>query len=210
MKTFDDFAFDPWQCRRELAELSLKTKAPEVFSEHGDILGWFQNHKHLSAFIGAYFPYLAHPDRLAFDYDLFGNYRCDIAIGDSDSGEFCFVALGGVGGKDWDGRFEQEFGQLLDWFWKLSKTRGTNESLRRFGPQYSGFQGILIAGLESQLDSEQKQRLNWRREHILADSKPIHCVTYDELHQHLDTKLRLYEAAYHADPKHPSTRASLL
>ncbi|BBL76060.1 DUF4263 domain-containing protein [Methylomagnum ishizawai] len=210
MQSFEEFAFDPWQCRKELAGLAAKLNAPETFAHGPDILDWFRRHKHLSAFIGAYFPYLAQADRLAFDYDLLGVSLCDIAIGDSVAGEFCFVALGTGGGEDWAEQFDRGCGRMIDWFWRLAETRGSNQSLRRFGPHYSGFQGLFIAGLETRLDPDQIKRLHWRREHLLADDKPLHCVTYDELYQHLAAKLRLYEAAYHADQKHLSTRASLL
>ncbi len=210
MKTFEPFVLDPWQCRKELDELSARLGARDEPPEHLDFLPWFRHRKHLSAFVGAYFPYLANPDQLAYEYDLFGDFRCDLAIGDSVSGEYCFVAFGDTRARDWPDRFDHGYGRILDWFWKLNDTRGTNESLRRFGPQYSGYQGLLIAGSDANLGGEEKKRLEWRREHIVADGKHVHCVTYDELYRHLDLKLRLYEPAYRADLKQYSNRSTIL
>ena len=198
MNTVEPFLFDPWQCRKELGELSTLLSA-NLISAHAEWLAWFEPRRHLSAFVSTYFPYIVCPDRLACDYDLFGAYRCDLAIGDSETGEFCFVALGDAAAEDWASRFDQGYGRVLDWFWKLADMQGSNESLRRFGPEYSGYQGLLVAGRSAGLSDSEHRRLRWRREHVVADGRHIHCVTYDELHSHLDLKLRLYEAAYPLD-----------
>lgn len=172
---------------------------------------FFNARNHLSAFIGSYFSYLSNPDRLAYEYDLFGDFKCDLAIGDSNSGQYCFVEFedasstslfiqkGAKSTLEWSDRFEHGFSQILDWFWKLSDMDGTTEFASRFGLQYVGHEGMLIIGRSNGLELKERKRLKWRRDRVIADSKHVHCVTYDELYQHLDSKLRFYEAAYQVD-----------
>lgn len=210
MKVFDTFAFDLAQCRRELDELQVLLNSQVTLAERAAILPFFRARRHLSAFIGAYFPYLARPDRLAFEYDLFGDFTCDLAIGDSATGQYCFVefedatskslfvAKGAKATLEWSERFEHGFSQVLDWFWKLNDMAPTSEFAHRFG-LLAGYEGMLIIGRSTGLALKEQNRLRWRRDRVMADSRRVHCVTYDELYQHLDAKLRLYEGASAVD-----------
>lgn len=132
MKEFEKFTFSSSQCRNELDQLRNLLDSKDQLKERQDILPFFQERQHLCAFIGSYFPYLANPDRIAFEYDLFGDFKSDLAIGDSNSQQFCFVEFedatdsslfvkkGSKATLEWSERFEHGFSQVLDWFWKLA------------------------------------------------------------------------------------------
>jgi hypothetical protein len=55
------------------------------------ILDFFRCERHLSAFIASYNPNINRFDRFAFEYPLFGDFTCDLVVGDSDGSAFCFV-----------------------------------------------------------------------------------------------------------------------
>lgn len=210
MKGFDTYAFDLKQCRVELDELGELLSGHSHLQERKHVLPFFQARRHLSAFIGSYFPYLASPDRLAYEYDLFGDFACDLAVGDSMTGQYCFVefedatatslfvAKGTKATLEWSPRFEHGFSQVLDWFWKLNDMDGTTEFVHRFGLTAS-YEGMLIIGRSTGLSHKEQKRLRWRRDKVVSDSKHVHCVTYDELYQHLDSRLKQYEPASAAD-----------
>jgi hypothetical protein len=184
-----------------------------TLNERQDVLRFFRDREHLSAFIGSYFPYIANFNRLAFEYDIFGDFKANLAIGDSDSGWYCFVEFEGAGPTsiferkgtkttpEWGTQFEHGFSQVVDWFWKLSGMENTREFMSRFGNEYAGYEAMLIIGRTEGLDQRERDRLRWRRDRLLTNSKHVHCVTFDELFSHLDMRLSSYEAAFLAEEK---------
>jgi Domain of unknown function (DUF4263) len=211
MKGFKDFKFDPRICRQELNELKFHLDSKFELSERKDVLPFFKQREHLSSFIGSYFPYISSFDKLAYEYDIFGDFKADLAIGDSESGWYGFIEFEGAsetsifdrkGGKitpEWSSRFEHGFSQVVDWFWKLLALENTREFISQFGSEFTGYEGMLIIGRSEGLEQRERDRLRWRRDRLIVNSKHIHCVTFDELYYHLDTRLRSYEAAFLAD-----------
>jgi len=211
MKEFIKFRFDPKICRQELNELKVYLNQTLELNERKDVLPFFKNRQHLSSFIGSYFPYISSFDRLAYEYDIFGDFKADLAIGDSESGWYGFIEFEGAsetsifekkGNKatpEWSSQFEHGFSQIVDWFWKLSALEYTREFVSRFGSEFTGYEGMLIIGRSEGLAQRERDRLRWRRDRLVVNSKHVHCVTFDELYLHLDTRLRSYEAAFLAD-----------
>ena len=205
MKRFDPLELDPRKARAELDELKALLDGQPDLREREHVLPFFRARPHLSALIGFYFPYIGVPDRIAFEYDLFGDFAADLAVGDAAAGHYCFVEFedatpaslfvqkGTKATLEWSPRFEHGFSQVLDWLWKLADVRGTVAFEDRFGVSHAGYEGLLVIGRSGGLGPKERHRLRWRRERVVADSKHVHVVTYDELHQHLDAKLRLLE-----------------
>ncbi|HCA97100.1 MAG TPA: hypothetical protein DEP38_21515, partial [Cyanobacteria bacterium UBA9226] len=52
---------------------------------------FFRERHHLSAFIGSYHTNINRFDRLAFEYDIFGDFTEDIVVGDFVGKAYCFV-----------------------------------------------------------------------------------------------------------------------
>jgi Domain of unknown function (DUF4263) len=211
MKEFKHFEFSPRICRQELNELKEHLDNNFELNERKDVLPFFQSREHLSAFIGSYFPYISKFDRIAYEYDIFGDFKADLAIGDSKAGWYSFVEFEGAsetsifekkGVKvtpEWSVSFEHGFSQLVDWFWKLSSLENTREFINRFGREFTGYEGMLVIGRSERLEQRERDRLRWRRDRLMVNSKHIHCVTFDELYAHLDARLLSYEAAFLAD-----------
>jgi hypothetical protein len=130
---------------------------------------------------------------MAWEYDLFGDFSCDLAVGDSRTKSYTFVEFedaapntlfvrhGKKAARDWSPRFLRGFGQLVDWFKKLEDQRHGDEFEARFGKRSIDFMGVLVAGRDEGMEAGERLRLEWWRENVTVRSRRIHCVTYDEL-----------------------------
>ena len=208
MKEFIELEFDLALCKKELCEFKALLDSKSTLGERSVILPFFRKKYHLSAFVGSYFPYLSSFDRLAFEYSLFGDFACDLVIGDFAKGCYCFVEFedasstsifkssGVRSTSEWSPRFEHGFSQIVDWFCALDDMRSTSGFADRFGRRDILYYGMLVIGRSSTLDARQSNRLRWRLEKVLVDSKHVYCVTFDELYQDLHSRLETYTAVY--------------
>jgi hypothetical protein len=91
MKTFasHSFAFDECAAQLDAFDDLLRSKAD--LGERDDILPFFKKNTQLASFISTYVPDIANPDRIATEYDIFGDFACDLAIGEE-------LSFGGVRG----------------------------------------------------------------------------------------------------------------
>jgi hypothetical protein len=210
MKYFEHFQFSPSSCREELSGLKELLETQSDLSETKEILPFFQKSKHVSAFIGSYAPQMTRFDRLAFEYELFGDFSADLVIGDSVKRHSCFIEFEDAGknsvfkqtnraSSEWSSRFEHGFSQIVDWFWKLEDMKQTSDFRNRFGQEYISYSGLLIIGRDRYLSQMDKSRLKWRMDKVQIDSKPLFCLTLDNLYDDLNSRLGFYEAAYQAD-----------
>jgi hypothetical protein len=62
----------------------------------------------------------------------------------------------------------------------------------RFGAPTIAAAAILVVGRDADLSPIERERLDWRRRHVLVDSKHIYCCTFDELHRDLKQRLMLF------------------
>ncbi len=210
MKSLEPFSFRTHECRRELDELAEHLDRHSILNERRDVLPFFRDRKHLSAFLGSYVTYFSRFDRIAFEYDVFGDFKADLVIGDSESKRYLFVEFedanpssifdkkAGKATPEWSSRFDKGFNQLVDWFWKLSDMRQTRDFSNRFGSNVVDIYGMLVIGRMKDLDQREKDRFRWRRTKVLVDTTHIICVTYDELLKDLDNRLKYSELAYKA------------
>lgn len=206
MKEFVQLRFDIDSCRAELAQLRQLLDSAEQLEERKVLLPFFRQAPHLSAFIGSYFPYIERFDRIAYEYSLSGDFACDLVVGDARRQAFCFIEFEDArtdsifvqrtrSTPEWSPRFEHGFSQLVDWMWTLDDTRGSTSFLHRFGTGYVRMFGMLIIGRGTELSYREQQRLNWRLERVLVDSKQIFCITYDQLLADLTSRLATYQLA---------------
>jgi hypothetical protein len=204
MKDFVRVRFDPARCRQELVAFRNMLESKQELEEATDIKPFFEVHQQLSVFLGCYAPTLTHYDLLAFQYQLFGDYSCDLVVGDSARKVYGFVewedaAAGSLfrqqGRKatpEWSSRFEHGYSQIIDWFCKLDDMARTDEFESRFGARNIHYFGLLIAGRDAYLSHpRERRRWEWRAQKVIVNSLPILCVTYDQLHRLLSDKLNL-------------------
>lgn len=192
MKHFDPHVLAIEECREEVAALQ------DLLSQTADlperrIRAFFRSHRHLSALCGLYGPEIARFDRIAWEYDLFGDFACDLVVGDAVQKAYCFIELEDAGPKSlfvregkkstraWSPRFEHGYSQIVDWFCKLRDREKSDEFENRFGSRSIDYAGVLVVGRNRYLEPGERLRLDWRKTHVVVDSKRIICVTYDDL-----------------------------
>ncbi|QTA86588.1 Shedu anti-phage system protein SduA domain-containing protein [Desulfonema magnum] len=56
--------------------------------------------------------------------------------------------------------------------------------------------GILVVGRSYAISEKVQSRLNWRSDKMVLNSVPILCITFDELYERLDNRLKLFRPAY--------------
>jgi Domain of unknown function (DUF4263) len=208
MKAFIEHAFESRACRRELDEFKNLLDGAATLSEKSDVLPFFRKHLHLSALLGTFNPDIIVRDRLAFEYDLFGDFSCDIVVGDAARRAYCFIEFEDAkpdsifvkkkskGTPEWGRRFECGYSQIIDWFWKLDDLTATAEFANRFGERPVDYAGLLIIGRDEHLSSQREiQRFQWRWQKVLVNSKHIACFTFDELYRRLDDRMKEFESA---------------
>jgi Domain of unknown function (DUF4263) len=211
MKDFIHLEFDPSICQSELTELKRLLQSKHSLSERDDILPFFRERQHLSAFVGSYHPKINRFDRVAFEYDLFGDFAADLVVGDSVKKSYCFVEFEdaasnsifiskpGKSSPEWSPRFEKGFSQIVDWFWKLDDLKKTEDFENRFNPRAIDYMALLIIGRNEYLEPREKKRLAWRQQNLLVNSKHIYCLTFDELYDDLLFGLDKYRLAPKVD-----------
>jgi hypothetical protein len=204
MKTFSPIKFDPEAARIEVAEFRDLLDSKASLKEREEILPFFRGRPQLSALIGGIGPDVFLPDRLAWELQLFGEYACDLAVGDSASGEFClvefedaapgsiFTAVKGKSTPEWSRRFERGFGQIIDWFRIIDDLDRTDLLRSKFGVASPYCAGLLVIGRSHDLYPTLRERLAWRSRHVVVRSKRVVCMTFDELYQNLAIKLNLF------------------
>ncbi len=204
MKTFSPIVLDPEHARREMVEFRDLLDGKVSLKEREEILPFFRGRSQLSALIGCVGPDVFHPDRVAWELQLFGEYACDLAVGDSRSGEFClvefedaapgsiFTTVKGKNTPEWSRRFERGFGQIVDWFRIIDDLDRTDLLRSKFGVGSPYCAGLLVVGRSHDLTPTLRERLAWRSRHVVVRSSRVVCMTFDELYLSLAIKLNLF------------------
>ncbi len=203
MSGFENLIFDAVQCLAELNEFAqLLASMPEL-SEREHVLPFFQTRRHLSALLGSYSPDIMMFDRLAYEMSLFGEFTADVVVGDWHRKTFNLIEFEdgmsnsifvkrGRQSREWAGRFDHGFSQIIDWLWKLEDLKNTATLERQFGAGRITYMTMLVIGRGSGLTDDDRLRLAWRREHVVVNSKHIHCCTFDDLERDLRQRLQSY------------------
>lgn len=200
---------NPTLCKKEIGELSALLSANPQLKEREHLLPFFRQRRHLSAYIGTLFTNMC-PNKIAYEYDLFGDFRADLVIGDTETNVFVFVEFqAGIDDifrkkaskqtLEWSSEFEAGFSQLIDWFWALDcmkqnavKYKGIFHPNRDEPPK---IWPMLIGCRGKDLGYIEKMRLRWRTDKVLIDSRMVFSLTYDLLCQQLDDRINL-ESSY--------------
>jgi hypothetical protein len=193
MKALLPFTFDEKQFVKELEELRKMLGSGNVLKERKDILPFFRARSNLAAALGYHHNKSFHCNLMGWEYDLFGDFACDLAIGDSVRKSFTFVEFEDAAPNSlfvkqskkatraWSPRLNDGYGQIIDWFYKLADRRNSDEFEARFGKRSIDFTGLLVIGRNQYMNAGERLRLEWRREHVVVNSKRIQCITFDEL-----------------------------
>ncbi|MDR6562637.1 MULTISPECIES: Shedu immune nuclease family protein [unclassified Arcicella] len=206
MKDFKEINIDWKAVEKELLTLENLLTTYKELKESSQVLPFLKESPNLSALIGKlYFPDLVEINRISYEFDFFGDFKADLVIGDSAKASYVFIEFEdgtsdsifkkkkGKYQREWANRFEHGYSQIVDWFWKLDDLKQTTSFEGKFGARISSYNGILIVGRTTSLESlTDKQRFDWRRSHTIINSKKIHCVTYDELLEDLKKVIKFF------------------
>lgn len=206
LKDLRPVEFSPLACAQELQRFKRLLDGNKELSEGRQILPFFKRSRHLSALVGACNPYVGSFDCLAYEFDLFGDFACDLVVGDRTRQAFTLLEFEDATRKtlfckgtkfthEWGRRYEHGFSQLVDWFWRIKDQQQTGAFKERFGSNDVRFTGMLVLGRNSFIGERERRRLNWRSEKVLIDSNTITCMTFDDLYTFLRDKLTSFEQA---------------
>ena len=205
MKQFKTISFSKKQARRELNEFKelLHDPVNPELKEREDILPFFAAHEQLIPLMGMYNPFIIKLDRIATEFDIFGDHTADVAVGDSQSHQYCFIEFEDAakssvfkrkGSKvtlEWSDRFEHGCSQIIDWLLWLENQKNTQSYLQRFGVGEVQYVGLLVIGRDRFLtDPSLRQRLTWRSEQVVVCSRKLHCITFDKLYRDMNVRLK--------------------
>jgi hypothetical protein len=201
VKRFDPIAFDRNACTAELRELKALLDSKPELKERQHILPFFKTHRQVSALIGMYNLWNHRRDVIAHELELFGDFLCDLAVGDSQSHAYCLVEFEDATSKSvfvaegrhypaWSPRYDHGFGQLIDWMWRISDQRQTQTFRNLFGDSDANIVPMLVIGRSGFLNEHSTRRLRWRTSNVQLLGAPTVCLTYDELFEGLTFKLK--------------------
>jgi hypothetical protein len=204
MKNLRPHNIDPAKCRQEWTDFSNLIKSKVTLSERKDVLPFFEHRHDLSLLICSYFPKIKKPDRIAHEYEIYGDFVADLVVGDSSEHRYLLVEFedgspdsvfkrkGKKSTPDWASRFEGAYSQLIDWLWKLEDMRSTADFVNAFGSRRASFQGLIVIGKGMILQPQEQDRLKWRLDRTMIDSSAVSSVSFDGLKDDLDYWLSNY------------------
>ena len=203
MKNFDPIAFDYAECRIQVEELKALLAAKEALSEKHDILPFFQSKRQLATLFGMFNSRIGWADRFAKEFNIFGDFSCDLAVGDWARGAYCFIEFedarvasvfekkGEKATKEWGRRFEHGYSQIIDWLHKLAGREVSLDNLARSGKHEITYEAVLVIGRNCYQDAAEMQRLQWRSDKVSVNQKKVLCMTFDDLLSQFETRMSL-------------------
>lgn len=193
MKTFVSLSLNASTLTDNLNELEAFLASTAHLKEREEVLPFFKARPHLCAALGYASNAVELPNRWASELDLFGDFVCDAASGDSEANAYTLIEFenaqefsifsrlqDGKSMKRWSSRFEHGFSQLVDWAWRLSsEVDGTPAFQRIFGDAHPSIHLLLVVGRDADLGKEDVARLRWRASNISLGPFRMSCFTFD-------------------------------
>ena len=193
MKNFQTIEFDAQTYERELNEFEQLLQNNHTLTEQNQILPFFRARPFLSSRIALLVPELFKIDKIAYEFDLFGDFCCDMVIGDSDNQAYCFIEFEDAQPtsifttqktkfqSEFSYRLEHGYSQIIDWFYLLNHI-SPYQLEQRFDASKIDFHGVLIIGRNHFIQQPNlRNRLKWRSKNVVVDSKRVLVFTYDDL-----------------------------
>jgi hypothetical protein len=200
MKSFKSFSLEVKAARNQLAKLRKLLSKKTDLEERDDILPFFKKHSHAAALLGTYHPTIGRPDLLATELQLFGDFSCDLAVGNRRKGAFVLIEFED-GTKSslfqrnqrsnhrWSSRLDCAFGQVIDWLWCFDDMRLTDKFTQLFGSRSPKLSFVIVIGRDRHLDEKLTKRLDWRAENVGVAGNKVLIRTYDSLLEDLTDRV---------------------
>lgn len=153
MKNFEPISFNYSLCEFEVAEFEHLLETKSILKENEDILPFFREHKQIAALCGVLSRAIDKPDLVAWEFDLFGDFTCDVVVAHSTKKAFCFIEFedanpkslfvrkGKKATREWSVRLDHGCSQIIDWFYKITKMSEHPDFEARFDKRTIDFAG---------------------------------------------------------------------
>ncbi len=205
MRSFASLTLDTSILSSNLTELEALLASEPHLKERDQVIPFFKARAHLIAALGLANNAVELPDRWAHELDLFGDFACDVAAGDSEANAFTLVEFEdaqeysiflrlqeGKAMKRWSPRFEHGFSQLVDWAWRISAEGESSAAFRRvFGNDNPAIHLLLVIGRDADLTKDDLTRLRWRAKQTSLGQFRMSCFTFDGILQSVRRRLLL-------------------
>jgi hypothetical protein len=204
VKEFKEIKFDLSAAATQLDAFESLLKSKAWLAESADLLPFFKANDQFVASLGLLFSVIGVPDRIAAEYDLWGDFRADVVIGDSRRAAYVVIELenaeedsifrkvGTKATREWSPRFEHGYSQILDWLHQLDTQRQTAQMEGRFGVREPVFTAALLIGRDAGVVGPiEKDRFAFRVHRVAVDSKKVECITFDQLAAALRDKMTI-------------------
>jgi hypothetical protein len=148
------------------------------------------------------------------EVSLFDNeFRADFVIADRQKKKFVFVEFEDATKNsifkpkpkktnasntsyDWSPRYEHGLSQVIDWYYRMDDYERTNKFEEYFGHRQISYTGLLVIGRDRFIQQAGlSQRFRWRSGKTIINSKPLYCMTFDQLLEELVEKLSILKAS---------------
>jgi hypothetical protein len=205
MRAFEALTLDTNVLTSDLAALETRLAAEIHLKERAQILPFFQGRQNLCVALGLTNSSVELPNRWATELDLFGDFVCDVAAGDSEANAYTLIEFEAAleysifmklqakkSMRRWSPRFEHGFSQLVDWAWRISSEGESSAAFRRiFGVDNPAIHLLLIVGRDADLRKDDLTRLRWRANHTSLGQFRMSCFTFDGILNSLWRRLLL-------------------
>ena len=91
MKQFEPFAYNFEAYERELIEYRDLLSNRTELKEREDILPFFTSRPHLASQIATIHSSIVSTEKIAYEFDVFGDFKCDLAVGEVNTHSYCFI-----------------------------------------------------------------------------------------------------------------------
>jgi hypothetical protein len=208
-KRLEQFIPDRQKAVTELESFRRFLVPNTALAEQRDLLPFFQQHKQLIALLGCLHE-IRLINRVGWEFDLFGDYQVDFVAGDSRQHSYTFVEFQDASQTSifqtsirangiWAHSFEEAFGQVIDWSYKLADNEKSYEFENRFESERINARFVIVVGRSCFLDPADYKRFDWRRRKINLDGNQLKCLTYDELLQSYDALITFLPSIAQSD-----------
>lgn len=191
MRSFASLTLNPKILLSNLMDLEHLLSSDTHLRERDQVIPFFATKPHLCTALRFANNAVELPDRWAKDLDLFGDFVCDVAAGDSEANAYTLIEFEDARRYGiFSPRFEHGFSQLVDWAWRLPAEGDSSAAFRRiFGGDNPAVRLLLIVGRDADLTRDGLARLRWRAKHISLGQFRMSCFTFDGVLQSIRRRL---------------------
>lgn len=200
---FDNHVFSFTDADGELAAFKRLLDTNTDLAERDQVLRNFKTWPNLCSMMGQYNAKLGFGNLIKHEFRILPHFRTDLSVRRAGTDNICLIEFEGASDRHifensehgidpWARAFEKGFSQIIDWTWALDHYRKTGDYVDAFGGERPNIVGVLVIGRSASLSTAvRKDRWEWRRNKVKADSFTLTLVTFDELYRDFETWLSL-------------------